>query len=587
MSTYYPPYKSSNQNIKVGLDLANYATKTDLKNITHVDVSSYASKTNLGALKSEADKIDVDKLKTTPADLAKLINVVNNDVVKKTDYNTKVTSIEAQIAGLTKNTVDNLADITKLKAVDTNSFVLKTKLASDVTTLENKIDTVDKKIPDVSELASKTSLNAYLQTPTFNSKVTEVENKIKSADIIAKSANTKANTIRSDLTGYATKADVATDITTIKNDYVTNASLTSQLNDLKNQHIATEVTGIDNKTKKNASDILALENKLIQKEDTINQNERRLSIFRGFFFYPQQNHLVYECKVDSFTFNNKKILNWKSTGIFNYSDYYSMKSIENTKNEMPILKNDERMYVYLQGNHFQQNNILTSNNDHVFNKNLVNIYIVYKLDPIASTRDTSFTIQNALLGAMQITKDATDNSKNNYKGYGICFDEGSEFGHTITEGGRAHTTDARNVLIFGVDMSFSVHATNRANNIDLMGTGLTEGIHDTTIYAEKNFYRNFTDFSKKFMLSLHYNDDDSYLFVNGRQELKFKCKTDQLVKEKLCIGNLSGQWTTSESEKTGVYGKIYDFVVDYEQIVGVKTIYDMHRYLMTKHNISP
>ena len=148
--------------------------------------------------------------------MAKLSNVVKNDVVKKTDYSTKVTSIEAQIAGLTKNTVDNLADITKLKAIDTNSFALKTKLASDLTTLENKRDTVDKKTSDISGLATKTSLNSYLQTATFNSEVTEVENKIKSVDIIAKNANTKANTIRSDLTGYATKADVATDITAIK-----------------------------------------------------------------------------------------------------------------------------------------------------------------------------------------------------------------------------------------------------------------------------------------------------------------------------------------------------------------------------------
>ena len=585
MSKYCLPYKSSSSNVKVELDLSNYATETDLKNITHVDVSSFATKTNLAALKTEVDKIDVDKLKATPTDLAKLCNVVKNDAVKKTDYSTKVTSIEAQIAGLTKNTVDNLADITKLKAVDTNSFVLKTKLASDVTTLEKK-NTVDKKIPDVSGLATKTSLNAYLQTSTFNSKVTEVENKIKAADIIAKSANTKANTIRSDLTGYAKKSDVATDITEIKNDYVTNASLTSQLNDLKSQHIATEVTCIDNKTKKKASDIVGLENKLIQKEDTINENERGLSIFRDFFFHLQQNHLVYECKVDSFTFNNKKVLKRKSTGIFNYSDYYSMKSIENTKKEMPILKNDERLYVYLQSNHFQINNVLTSSNDHVINKNVVNIYIVYKLDPLASTRDTSFTIQNALFGAMQITKNATNNSKNNYKGYGICFDDGSEFRHTITEGSRTHTTDARNVLIFGADMSFTVHATNRANNIYLMGTGLTQGINDTTIYPEKNFSRNFTDFGKTFMLSLHYNSDDSCLFVNGRQELKFKAKIDQLFQEKLCIKNLSDQWTTSESEKTGVYGKIYDFVVDFEQIVGIKTIYDMHRYLMTKHNIS-
>ena len=107
--------------------------------------------------------------------------------------------------------------------------------------------------------------------------------------------------------------------------------MTSQLNNLKSQHIATEVTGIDNKTKKNASDILAFENKLQQKEDTINENEIGLSIFRGFFFYLQQNHLVYECKVNSFTFNNKKILKWKSTGIFNYSDYYTMNGILDTK----------------------------------------------------------------------------------------------------------------------------------------------------------------------------------------------------------------------------------------------------------------
>ena len=282
-SQYFPPSGSTNK-IKVELDLANYAAKDDVKNITHVDVSSYATKTNLAALKREVDKIDVDKLKTTPSDSAKLSSLVKNDVVKKTDYNTKVTSTENQLAGVTKNTTDNLADITKLKAVDTSNFVLKTKLASDVTTLENKIDTVDKKVPDVSGLATKTSSTSYLQTETVNSKVTEVENKIKATDIIAKSAINKANTIRSDLTGYANKDDVATDITAIKKDYVTNASLTSQLNGLKSQYIAPEVTGIDNKTKKNASDILALENRLRQKEYTINENERELSFNRGFFF---------------------------------------------------------------------------------------------------------------------------------------------------------------------------------------------------------------------------------------------------------------------------------------------------------------
>ena len=137
MGQCFPPYNNSSENVKVELDLSNYTTKKDINDITHVDVSGFASKTNLAALKTEVDKIDTDKLKTVPVDLVKLSNVVKNDVVKKTDYNTKVTSIENQIAGVTKKTLDNLADITKLKAVDTSNFVLKTKLTSDVTTLEN------------------------------------------------------------------------------------------------------------------------------------------------------------------------------------------------------------------------------------------------------------------------------------------------------------------------------------------------------------------------------------------------------------------------------------------------------------------
>ena len=130
---------------------------------------------------------------------------------------------------------------------------------------------------------------------------------------------------------------------------------------------------------------------------------------------------------------------------------------------------------------------------------------------------------------------------------------------TIREGNFDHTTNARNVLIFGADMSFSVHATHRANNIYVMGEAFVQGINDTTIYAEKKFYRNFTDPGKKFVLSLHYNGDNNYLFANSRQELKFKSKTDQLVEEKLCIRNLSDQWAASESEKNRVIWKYLRF----------------------------
>ena len=81
--SYYPLYKSSSNNVKVELDLTNYAAKADLKNITHVDVSSFASKTDLAALKTEVDKIDIEKLKTAPVNLVKLTNAVENDLVKK------------------------------------------------------------------------------------------------------------------------------------------------------------------------------------------------------------------------------------------------------------------------------------------------------------------------------------------------------------------------------------------------------------------------------------------------------------------------------------------------------------------------
>ena len=293
----------------------------------------------------------------------RLSNFVKNDVVKKADYNAKVTSKEGQIARVTKNIIDNLADITKLKAIDTNTFVTRTKFLADTNALDDKIDGVEQKIPDISGLATKTSLNAYLQTSTFNSKVTEVENKIKSADIIVKSANTKANTIRSDLTAYAKKAEVANDITTIKNDYITNASLASQLNDLKSQHIATEVIGIDNKTKKNASDILALKNKLTQKEDIVDEVQRENALTSGRDYYLDKMYLLYEYKAFSFKYTSGRINLWKSTGLNNYSRDSDMDPVSVSTTSLTPLIDNGRRSVRLEGPYFKQMRLLRPNND--------------------------------------------------------------------------------------------------------------------------------------------------------------------------------------------------------------------------------
>ena len=547
--SYYPPYRSSSNNIKVKLDLSNYATKDDVKNITHVDVSSYATKTNLAALKTEVDKIDIDKLKTVPDDLAKLTNVVKNAVVKKITYNTL------------KNKVD---------AIDTSKFVSRTKFTADTNSLDDKIDKVEKKIPYISGLATKSSVTRLITeqedyTDKIKKKIPDIsglaskteltaaENKIPDISGLATTSTlTAAENKIPDITYLITKTDLDTKLKSAS-DRVTNN---------KSKDIL-----LDNELKKLKTHVDSSE------KIKLNDLQREISFNRGFFYYLQQSYLVYECKVNSFAFNGKKITNWRSTGIFNYSNYYAMNGIEDTKKELPKLKIDDETYVYLQGSYFQQNDVIVTNNE-----NLVSIYIVYKLDPISSTRDTTFTIQNALFGAMEITKNA-DTSKYKYKEYGICFDEGGRFS-------TGNINNGRNVLIFGVDESSVIHSNNKANNIYVMGDGIVQGINDTTLYGEKIYSQNFTQPSKKFILSLHYNGDDSYLFVNGKQELKFKCKTESLVKEKLCIGNLSDKWTTSESEKTGLYGNIYDFVVDYKPIVKVDPIYDMHKYLMTKHNIS-
>ena len=125
MSKYFPePYRAFGRDINVKVDLSNYATKVDIKNITHIDTSGFALKANLSNLKTEIDKLDIDKLVPVPVDLSKLSDVVKNDVIKKAEYNKLV------------NKVNN---------IDTSRFILKTKYDAD------KIES-EKKIPDTSNL---------------------------------------------------------------------------------------------------------------------------------------------------------------------------------------------------------------------------------------------------------------------------------------------------------------------------------------------------------------------------------------------------------------------------------------------------
>ena len=416
MNTYYPPYKSASSNIKVELDLTNYATKAELKNITHTYVSSFASKTNFAALKTEVDKIDVDKLKTVPGDLVKLSHVAKNEIVKKTDFSVddyvKKTKFSGDIISL-----NDKIDKAEKKIPDVSSLETKRNVTTLVKNLDNRIDSLK-----IKEYAKKTILNNYMLTSDFNTKSTELENKIKYADIIAKSAVTKPNSIKSNLNDYAKKTDVANDITTIKNDYVSNASLTSRLTDLKSQHIASEVKTIDDKTKKIASDILGLESRLKQKEDIFDEVQRENSLTSGRDYYRDKMYLLYECKSFSFKYTSGKINLWKSTGLNNYSRDSNMDVVSIETTSLPPLIDNGRMSVRLEDAYFKQMRLLRPNND-----NIINIYIVYLIDPISNSRNTDYTVQNALFGGVKITKNAIDTSKHKYEGYGICFDEGGMF----------------------------------------------------------------------------------------------------------------------------------------------------------------
>ena len=513
MSKYFPPYNNSSENIKVELDLSNYAMKKDIKDITHVDASGFASKTNLAALKTEVDKIDIDKLKTVSDDLGKLSNVVKNDVVKKTEYNmlkSKVDGIDvSKYVGRTKYETDGKAiydkiDAAEIKVPVLTDFVTTARFNHEKNLLATKtaLTTVENKIPDVSTLALKASLSSLLPVSSFNSKVTELEGKVTAVD--------------NKFSGFVKKTDYSTEITSIKNDYATNASSDSKLNDLKAQHIADEVKKVDDKTKKNVSHILGFESRLKQKEDTVNENERGHSFTRGLFYYLQQSYLIYECRTWPFSYNNDgKIKHWKSTGINNLSRNSDMDAISDAALLFPSLEDDDRINVKLTGNYFVQTKVIIPNCDKI-----VNIYVVYMLDLIASTRNTDFTIQNALVGAVNVTKNA-DISKNKYEGYGLCFDEGGTFS-------KGNINTGRNVLIFGVHESSLTRASNKNNNIYVMGDLFVQGINDTTLYAEKVYSQNFTQPNKKFVLSLHYNGNKSYLIVNGKQELAFKAKNDQM-----------------------------------------------------------
>ena len=172
---------------------------------------------------------------------------------------------------------------------------------------------------------------------------------------------------------------------------------------------------------------------------------------------------------------------------------------------------------------------------------IVNIYIVYSLSQ--KTINSDNVLKNCLFAATKVTKpgDITDTDKYIYSGYGLRFYSTTLFTHP--QGGMA-----RNIIIFGVNSSNSVHATNKTQNILILGHGLTLKVNNTTIYAEKIYSPNFSAENKIICLSLHHNGDNSYLFVNGKEVTKFKAKKSEIKANQLTLGSISTRANLSSSD---------------------------------------
>ena len=221
--------------------------------------------------------------------------------------------------------------------------------------------------------------------------------------------------------------------------------------------------------------------------------------------------------------------------------------------------------VKFTGSHLKQSNVSYTRGK------VVNIYIAYELGE-SSSHNNYLTLKNCLFGTVTLTKNA-DIDKCGYSGYGAGFDRRSSF--WFPGGGFG-----QNVLIFGADMSSSADIDNKKKDILVIGIGPTQRL-EHTLTAEKIYTINFTVTKKKFYLRLHYNGENSYMFVNGTEIYKFKAKVSEIVAAPLCLGNILKDCSADNMKKTGFNRYVYYFSVDYDA-TDVDDILDIHKYLMKK-----
>ena len=428
-----------------------------------------------------------------PTDLSKLSTVVKN-VFKKADYSKLVT---------------------KVNNIDTSGLVKKTDYNTEITEIEGKI-------PDISNLATKTAL-------------TTVENKIP--DISNLATKTLVNKVENripDISNPATKAA----LTTVE-DKIPNIS-----NPVKKSGYNAKITS----TESNVKNLQANGLSYSRSKQYFDEEDGKQSYL---VFLPMPKYF----KLSSVVGVVDRVLSWQSKEVSNGS----IKPTTTSNNSLtPELNyhNNTKTRAKFKGSCLKQSNFTFTHSK------ILNIYIVYELGA-SSSHISDLTLKNCLFGTVALAKNADiDNYK--YSGYGIGFDRRSSF--SFLSGGFG-----QNVLIFGADLNSSIDVDNKKKDILVLGRGPTQGL-ESTLRAEKMYSINFT-VTKKICLSLDYNEANSYLFVNGKEIIKFNAKDSNIVPRPLCLGNISKDWSTDNMKKTGLTGYVYDFSVDYNVVtVDVVTI---------------
>ena len=197
---------------------------------------------------------------------------------------------------------------------------------------------------------------------------------------------------------------------------------------------------------------------------------------------------------------------------------------------------------------WKYNSISEENNENITTSNFVGHHFLPDVNFISGPQlrnlNTDFTLGDCLYRSVKLTKNA-DLDKCKYTGYGIRFDFHSGF--LFTDG-----RYGKNAIAFGAQISLSVHVDNKGKDILILRKGPTKGLDDTTLTAEAKYPTNFTQSGKRFVLSLHYNESNSFLFANATKVYQFKTKNSEIKYYALCLGNISRDFTINNLEKTGL-----------------------------------